>query len=239
MKTFEIKTLLFVAAIACLPIACGTTSVTGPDATSLVGPATTVSAQRTIDPQPLPPMAPPADPQGQPGAITPATDDAPEVNVPNTDAHQGTHQPTTDPNHTDPGQTDPSQTDPSQGNPSQGDPNGIPGATPLPVDVPPQTRCLAASVEIVELYLFSAAPGLSLEARLLDDQQAAITDGSCDKLEWRLEATDGRTGGAIELATIIYGTDTRYVKVIGAAGAYKVGVTAPNGITSSRLIELN
>ena len=32
MKTFEMKTLLFVTAVALFPIACGTTSPTGPDA---------------------------------------------------------------------------------------------------------------------------------------------------------------------------------------------------------------
>jgi hypothetical protein len=218
MKTFEFKTLMLVAAVACLPIACGTSSVTGPDAASLVGPQGTVSALRSIDP--LPPTVPPQDPNSEPAPQVPTSDGVPEVGG-GGHTNQPAHQPA-------PG-TDPNQTDP----------HGLPGVSPDPGPVPAPAQCLAASIEISKLDTFASTPGVALEAILFDEKHVAITDSSCDKLDWRVEATDGNIGpGTSTTAAILYGPDTRYVSVIGPAGVYKVGVTAPNGAGNSLLIAL-
>jgi len=206
MKTFEIKTLMFVAAVACLPIACGTTSVTGPDAASLAGPESTVSALHHGDP--LPPTAPgPSSPHTAPVPSTPTGDDV-KPETPGVTPH-----------------TAPMPT-----------PTADPG-TPAPAP-----ECLAVSVEIAETPTFFAGyPTVSLVATLSDKSGTPITDSSCDKLDWQLQAAGGDSGNTPPGASAVLTVDAsnrHFATLSGPAGIYKVGTAAPNGATASRLVTL-
>lgn len=223
MRILEINKLMAVAAVAFLATACGTSSVTGPDAAN-AGAESTVSALRF---DPLPPTAPetpstgtvPVIIKGDPGTIDVPTPDA--VPAPR-------NRPAPQP---DPG----SEPAPSTGPAAP----AVVGAPPVdPGPVPQPARCIAASFDIAQTVLFMGTPGVSLTATILDEKGNAIVDDSCEKLEWTVESTSPDAGPFGGPVVIDYGLDTRNVTLTGPAGIYKVGVMAINGAASSRLVTL-
>jgi hypothetical protein len=153
--TTQIRSLMFVAAVAILPVACGTSSPMGPDLAALEAGAQ-VSSFRS-DPSPVPPQAPepqspesdtapvpapadpneipgedPKDPQADPGSIELPTSRPAPPSDPNTDP--------TDPN-----------TDPF---PSPAPPEGNTGSDPVPptsdphgIPVPPSSDTVPVCVQ--------------------------------------------------------------------------------------------
>lgn len=263
MKSFEIKTLVFLAAVSCLPIACGTTSVSGPDALALSGPERSVTAMRSVDPlPPTAPLPPSADTAPLPSDVnvpTPNDVNVPtsnDVNVPPTsndgtvptsndvnapEAPNSGSAPRTGQNQPPPAPTSAPTPEPdSDTNPvpptsvPESDPKP-PTSSPVPVPLPVSVACLAESIEIVETAVFASTPGVSLVAMLADAKGNAITDGSCEKLVWTIERSGGADSG-FALPQITYGDTTRTVTYSAGTGTYKVGVVAPNGVNSSRLV---
>jgi hypothetical protein len=224
MKTFDSKTLMFLAAVACLPIACGT-SPTGADVAALGADTSTVASALRVTP-PMPPIAP--------EVPSPNTVPVPVKNDPGVDTAP---QPTTaQPTNINPNGRRPAP-QPNAGAPV---PSADPGPVPAPSDpgpVPTPVKCLAASVEIVDVVLYAGFPGTALQAILKDEGGIDITDTSCDSLTWHAEVSDngvpntGRPG-----FVIIQGSSPRNVTLTGLAGVYKVGVSAPNGTSASRLV---
>ena len=220
MRIFEINKLVAVAAVAFLATACGTSSVTAPDAAS-IGAESTVSALR-FEPG-LPPTAPETPSTGSvPVKVDPGTinEPTPEAVPDNRNSRRPAPQPEVG--------NDPA---PSAGPVT---PVGAPSVDPGPVPVP---QCLAATLEITQSFLFMGTPGLSLSATILDDKGSAILDDSCDKLVWTVETTLGADTNRVPVV-ITYGADTRNVTLTGVAGTYKVGVMAINGAAASRLVTL-
>ena len=277
--TTQIRSLMFVAAVAILPVACGTTSPMGTDLAALEAGAQ-VSAFRSD--VPVPPQAPepqspesdtapvpapadpgqipedPRDPQADPGSIElPTSRTAPAPSDPNTDPNDPDTDPT-DPN-TDPlpspappdGNTVPvpPTSDPQDTVPPTGDTQGIPVppssdtvpvcvqdgnpnlGCPAPSPVPPTdpVECQVASIEIMSMRQTILEPaGEGFRAILTDKGGLLIDDGSCEKLVWAVEGARDQSRVVIR-----YDNDSRYVYIEGMHGTYKVGVTAPNGVSAS------
>ena len=231
--TFEMKKLMFVVAVATFPIACGTTSVTGPDAATLAGNDGGFSAFRL---HPLPPTAPaPSSPNTVPEPTVPTKDD-PGVDVPASpgsvpvEPAHNTQRPTPSqpgsPNVSAPGPLPtPAPSDP--GTPMPADPGGVPTG---------EVQCLAASIDIVQTVLFAGTPGATLEAIMNDDKGVVITDGSCDKVEWHAEASGPGAGdGTVQITS---GANARFATLTGTPGEYKVGAVAINGTGASIVISI-
>jgi hypothetical protein len=227
MRIFEINKLVVVAAVAFLPIACGTRSMTAPDAALAVTTESTVSALR-FDPLPLPPTAPEAPSTGTvPEKADPGTVDVPTPGtVPD---NRNSRRPAPQPEvGSDPAPSARPSVPPVV-------PIGGPSIDPGPVPEP--VKCLAASFEIAQTVLFMGTPGATLSATILDDKGIAILDDSCDKLVWTVESILGPDANQNRVS-ISYGADTRNVTLTGPAGTYKAGVMAINGAAASRLVTL-
>jgi len=222
MKTYEIKRLMVVTAIACLPVACGTNSPMGPDVAAIEADFT-ASALRT---QPgVPPMETPSPESVPVPADDPTTTEEPAVPAP-------APQPDPGPVPTDPSAPTPdSIPTPNPSVPTPGSGGVTPPAPPTPQT--PTGECQAISVEIVTLSTFAGTDGLALEAILLGKDGLAITDDSCEKVLW-----DGSAAGT-DSVTISYGASSRYVTVSGPAGTYRIGAITPNNLRAALVITLH
>lgn len=106
-----------------------------------------------------------------------------------------------------------------------------PDPMPIPTPTEPGVRCDAASIEItfVGTFLVGYPAGDRFQATLRNSGGVAIQGASCEKLVWTVAGNMATTP-----LTIVSGGDTQAISVTGANGAaYKVGVTAPNGIKAS------
>ena len=144
MRIFEIKKLMVVTAVACFPIACGS-SVTGPDTATLAGTESTVAALRM---EPLPPIAPEApSPNTVPEPVIikgdPGVDDVPSPGV--VPDNRNSRRPAPQP--------DLGTVPAPSGGPAT--PVGVPPVDPGPV---PQPVCIAASFDIASAVLFMGNP---------------------------------------------------------------------------------
>jgi hypothetical protein len=249
--TTHYRSLMFVAAVAILPVACGTSSPMGTDLAALEAP-TQVTSFRSDPTAPVPPQAPDS-PESDP-VPAPAPNDhqdpAPDPKDPKADPTaielptNAPQLPTNAPPMPTNEQAPPSgpETDPL---PSPAPPNAPPLPTndqvppsgaeidPLPSPVPPtnQGECQVASIEIKAMGKAILEPaGDGFEAILTDKSGSLIEDGSCEKLVWAAEGARGQTRTVV---VIHYESDSRFVYVQGMSGNYKVGVTAPNGVSAS------
>jgi hypothetical protein len=262
MKAFEITRLTAVAMIACLPIACGSSSPTGPDVAAL-GADGIASALRS---EPMPPTAPeapspePVPVEGDPSdevdpAPVPSDDDAGSIPAP--DANTGRRPadvPETDPlPEDDAGSVPAPQPDGNAGSIPAPQPENIPGVTPPPAATPapaappasvppPQGNdgargCRASAAEIMILRGSPPQPlhgsAVLLEMLMIDNNGDQIKDGSCQGVAWSFDVPRYAAG-----ATITVGADTRYASVDGPAGVYVVRATTPNGRTATVEITL-
>lgn len=204
--TTQIKSLMFVAAVAILPAACGTSgSPTGMEVAAIE-----LDAQRREATDPVPPQAPtPTDPGSIPVPDVKPAETAPDpTSVP---------LPADRPNRPRPPVTTPVAT-PSEPSPLPPSPEG--------------SECVAASIEIVfeGAYLVGYPAGDRYRATVLDTFGFAITDQSCEKLAW--EAHGAATGSVITVTP----EGTRYATVKGDGNPYKLIVTAPNGVSGSTVL---
>lgn len=250
MKTYQMTRLIAVAAIATLSVACGASSPMGPD----VAANATVSALRIepLPPQapeaPLPPSAPEApSPEQVPVPMPSPKPDPTSIDLPGSvpapaDRGGNLQTPQPDPVPNDPITDGPASSDPTP-QPSPG-PNTNPGTgggsvPTLPpsgdpgVPQSPAGTCLAASIDIMPLAIFTGTSGMTLEATLLGKDGLEITDSSCEKVLW--EAEGSSAGSSV---VITYGATSRFVTISGMAGTYTIGATTPNGASASLVIVL-
>lgn len=209
MKTFEIKTLVL-AAVACLPMACGT-SVTGPDSG-----LTTVSALRA---EPLPPMAPEApSPEAEPAP-------ADTTNIPVDDTTTPAA-PRRNPNRPHTG-VSPSPSPTPKPSPVEEPEAGVPEAP----------KCQVASIEINELQVLVATGGVSLGATLLDGKGSPVADSAaCGSVSWDVSATQTNLSRGAARATP--SADGLTMQVDGPAGDYKVQASLKNGVTDALVVTI-
>jgi hypothetical protein len=249
MKTYQINRLLVVAAVAFLPIACGTSSVTGPDSSD-----STVSALRLGEP--LPPQAPPQSPEGDPVPVPspkpePSAEPDPGTIPAPAPTNRGGNRPAPQPDNTgvDTSPNAPTN-DGNTGNipappaTDRGNTGGItvpvpPSGSPVPPsDLPvpePTGTCDAVTVEIATLVTFRGTDGVSLEAILRTKDGGVITDLSCETVLWQgIGISSEETGRLV----ITYGQDSQHVTISGPAGDYKIIATTPNGKSATLAIVL-
>jgi hypothetical protein len=265
MTTFQIKSLMFVAAVACLPVACGTSSSTGPDLSAIEA-AATASALRS-EPGPGPqapgspsvlrpvvvivPETPPTDPYPVPSPGVPSNipSESPSPRpVPSPEPTNDVHvpQPTNDVIVPAPA--------PDGGIPSNipvpapGGPSSIP--SPAPPSAPPTTTVPPTEKPDQEV----PPPSGCLAASI----QIVVVKGFAEPYSVALEAVlVDRDGALIEdsscerLAWTVFGSgvslssravitymdrsNSRLVVLSGAAGTYTVGVSTPGSEASSRM----
>jgi hypothetical protein len=239
MKAFEMNKLMLVALVACLPIACGSTSPTGPVVDGLDA-EMTASALRA-EPG-LPPTAPQA-PSTEADTVPSTEADA----VPQTGTPTADPVPSPDPNSG-------SRPNPNTGSrplptPSA-DPNTVPapsagpdtGAVPAPpvsqIPPPPSSddtgsrQCLAAQAEIMILRGSLPQPtfanSVRLEMVMLGSDGKQITDRSCRGLAWSF--VEGRFAAG---ATITVSDDARFATVTGTPGPYQIRAITSNGLMAT------
>jgi hypothetical protein len=256
--TTQIKSLMFVAAVAILPVACGTSgSPTGMEIA-----AVELEARRGNDPMPTPPTNAPGDPGSVPVPdvkpdVKPVetTPDPTSVPLPlPTDRQNGARPtapivPPSEPSNPEAEPVEPQEpSDTAPPAPPQAPSDTAPQVTipttpqvtipttpqapnvPAPAPPLPETdECLAVSMEIAFEGAAFGSTGDRYRATVIGKSGIEITDLSCEKLVW--EVSDS-AGTVLTVTT----EGTRYAIVNGDGRAYKIGVTAPNGVSASMVL---
>lgn len=241
--TTHFRSLMFVAAVAILPVACGTSSPMGADLAALEADAQVTSLR--IDPTvPVPPQAPePQSPESDtapaPAPSEPENNPEPDPKDPQAPENDPAEDPTSRPA---PPSVDtsfpvptPSTVPTNIPSPSPNVPSPSPNDETAPVPPPEPSKCLAASIEIRAMREAIVEPaGEGFMAILSDRNGLLIEDGSCEKLVWAVD------GGARDQSRIVihYESDSRFVYMQGMRGTYQISVTAPNGVTGWIAVEV-
>ena len=251
--TMKIKGLMLVAAVAILPVACGTSAPTGMDVAAIEAEGR-MSALRSDPSLPVPPQAPePPSPESiplpsDPGTSVDPSTDPPAPELPSSRPPRPT--PSTDPAPAPPS-SDPIPAPPRGGPstipvpspaPNSGTPTSVEipaapgsgrGTIPTPTPIPAPEECQAVSIEILSVSTTFAEPrGAGFMALLADKDGRLIEDASCEKLAW--EVVGGVNDNRIDLS---YGDNSRFVYVVGmSGGTYKVRATTPNHLTATLVV---
>ena len=240
MKAFKINNLMLVALVACLPIACGSTSPTGPVVDALDAEMTASALRAGPGLPPTAPQAPSteADPVPQTGTPTEGV-----LPVPSPDPNSGSRpRPTPTPSAL------PDSRQPNAGAippppvhtvPATPDADASPSGI-LPPPTPPTTeepgarqQCLAAQAEIMIVrgslpQPLHADDSVLLEMVMLGRDGIQITDRSCRGVAWSF--FEGRVAvGAI----ITVGADARFATVTGTPGSYQIRAITSNGVMAT------